>query len=115
MTGVDAVIEQAARLIDPDSWRLHDTGTFPPEHPAAQAVVRRSMIQSRRLHDAGLLAPGLLTEEWAVQMGADGPLELLESRDKGEEFAHDDETIMHCYVSEWLPADRAEGDGRADT
>src|SRR5699024_3810579 len=50
------IVERAARTIDPDSWRLHDQGTFPPDHPAAQAVVRGSLATAQRLHDKGLLA-----------------------------------------------------------
>ena len=51
----DEIIEQAARAIDPGSWKIRDGGPFPPEHPAAQAVVRESMEAAQRLADAGLL------------------------------------------------------------
>lgn len=50
------IVERAARVIDPDGWRLHDQGPFPPEHPAAQTVVRRSLATAHRLQEAGLLA-----------------------------------------------------------
>ena len=57
MTGMEHAIEQAARIIDPDGWRLRDSGTLPLDHPGAQAVVRRSLETARALSDAGLLAP----------------------------------------------------------
>ena len=38
--------ERIARALDPSSWQLHDSGTFPPEHQAPQAVIRRSMDEA---------------------------------------------------------------------
>ena len=47
-----ASIEAIARAIDPESWRIRDTGPFPPEHEAARAVVRRSTEAAKRVQDA---------------------------------------------------------------
>lgn len=68
-------------------------------HARAREHVARAMA------DASLLAPAPLREEWAVEMGAGGPRELFDSRSAAKEFAHEDETVLHRHVTDWLPAD----------
>lgn len=130
MTGMEHAIEQAARLIDPDGWRLRDSGTLPLDHPGAQAVVRRSMETARALAEGGLLAPVPLTEEWhAAYYGTtrDGVRHLRLIGTEGSR-EHADDTRADCAqddpdtrfflvrrpVHAWEPVDRAEGDGSAD-
>lgn len=35
-------VEEVARIIDPDSWRVYDTGALPKDHVGAQRLISRS-------------------------------------------------------------------------
>lgn len=116
MTGMEHAIEQAARLIDPDGWRLRDSGTLPLDHPGAQAVVRGSLETARALAAAGLLVPAPLRGR-AIEQAA---------RAEAERKARDEywcgDTDVFAAGAEWAVArvvradtvDRAQGDGRAE-
>ena len=67
----------------------------------------------RTLTEAGLLAPAPLREEWGIRWD-DGVWEYYRNRAEAEFGAGDEGTPVHRYVSDWLPVDRAEGDGSAD-
>lgn len=118
MTGMEAAIEQAARIIDPDAWRLRDGGGLPLDHPGAHAVVRKSLDIARALHAAGLLAPAPLREEWGSEMHDARPgssSHVLYARDPENaqwQIDHNLEwatgRIVHRYVTDWLLVDKEE-------
>lgn len=68
---------------------------------------------SRDLYDRGLPGPAPLREEWGIQWD-DGVWEYYRSRAEAEVEAGDEGALVHRYVSDWMPVDRAEGDGSAD-
>ncbi|KAA0916449.1 hypothetical protein [Dietzia sp. ANT_WB102] len=75
-------------------------------------------IIASALHAAGLLAPEPLREEWGLRYMnlADEPIYTSKSasRQDAESAACDGDQLVRRLVTDWLPADRAEGDRRAD-
>jgi len=114
MTGMDQAIERAARAI----WDAQAEGLVKPRDLAEV------------LASAGLLAPAPLTEEWSAAftgIAPDGTEHIrLIGTPGGREHAQetcddcnaDDPDVLFFLVRrpvyDWLPVDRAEGDGRAD-
>lgn len=84
--------------------------TGPESYPVIVAILGR---YTGALAAAGLLAPAPLADEFMVRLGPDGPMESFSTRSAAEAFAaQDDEfaVLLRC-ATDWLPADRAEGDG----
>ena len=100
-SALEHAIEQSARIVrdgDPEGMG------YAQAHNIARALA-----------DAGLLAPGPLREEWATRFengrlrpGKDMPYDLWWKGDppKGEN--------VRRYVTDYVPVDRAEGDGRTE-
>ena len=121
MSALEKAIEQAARIIDPDGWRLRDSGTLPLDHPGAQAVVRHSLETARALADAGLIN-GFRPGRWWRVMGPDRHLwaetssehEARERMRPGDRLYRQWETERSTRWELVDAVDRAEGDGRAE-
>lgn len=103
MTGMEHAIERAIEVLDAVD-RNHDLDS---------GDLASSEEYARALHEAGLLAPAPLREEWGIRWD-DGVWECYRNRAEAEFGAGDEGTPVHRYVSDWLPVDRAEGDGSTD-
>ena len=103
MTDMEHAIEQAARIIH---------GCTGDEDGAP--------VAARSLAEAGLLAPAPLTEEWAVGKSWEDPSLGWVAHDPSDEWLAREQAhgrarpLLRRYVTEFLPLNRAEGDGRAD-
>lgn len=95
-----AAIERQADVVA-DGLHLDVQGVLTP-HWIAEALATN-----------GLLAPAPLREEWGIRWD-DGVWECYRNRAEAEFGAGDEGTPVHRYVSDWLPVDRAEGDGSTD-
>jgi len=99
-------------------------GTYHQDEQAYLVPQARVVVQ--HLAEKGLLAPAPLREEWAVEGTLDsgddwiadaefatrlGAEDFLESN---EGARRDGGHISRRYFTDWLPVDRAEGDGSAD-
>lgn len=119
MTGMEHAIEHAAKVM----WEA-------PTADFGGVSERDAHFLARALADAGLLAPAPLREEWAAHYvngggavcrtrhEAEAALDRM-TRDShrhrvDEPPAPEIAGIYARYVSDWLPVDRAEGDGSAD-
>jgi len=109
-------IDRAARLIyqlrHPEGDPIG--GVF--EGPSwAEIEMRDAQATARALAEAGLLAPAPLTEEWATRF--ENGLRLPGRERKYGRWCKGDPpkgVNVRRYVTDWLPVDRAEGDGRAE-
>ena len=94
MSAMEHAIEDAARLIAAKTTELGSS---------TMRGLDRAILAARALASAGLLAPAPLFEETEtdqiVQWG--GRPAVIERRRR--------------WVTDWMPADQAEGDGSADT
>ena len=117
MDNMEHAIEQAAQVMwKRDNPDLHPAWVDRSWEDAGESGERADYeLRARALAEAGLLAPAPLREEWATRFpngymrpGKDMPYDSWWKGDppKGVNVRH--------YVSDWLPADPAEGDGRAD-
>lgn len=120
MTGMEHAIEQAARVMARAYFGE------PVEHDDMECATEWARV----LADAGLLAPAPLREEWSAAFTAVSPdgtrrIERIGtpgSREHSQETcddcnADDPEVLfflVRSHYTDWLPVDRAEGDGRAD-
>ena len=113
MTGMEHAIEKAADVIRAAIENQADI-VADGMHLDVQGVITPHWI-AEALATNGLLSPAPLREEWATRFpngymrhGKDMPYDSWWKGDppKGVNVRH--------YVSDWLPADPAEGDGRAD-
>lgn len=129
MTGMEHAIEQAterAELVLAPHFRNVALGGVEDDTHLGALVLRAVDA----LADAGLIAPAPLREEWAARYvngggavcqtryEAEAALDRM-TRDShrhrvDEPPAPEIAGIYARYVSDWLPVDRAEGDGRAD-
>ena len=110
MTGMEHAIEQVAK-------RLHSSYCeCEGWHAECQGPQVGDRRVARRLAAEGLIAPAPLREEWAVQwVRRGGEIRTYPCDDEADaRDCADDETTVHRYVSDWLPVNRAEDDGRAD-
>ena len=118
MTGMEHAIEQAIEVLDAVD-RNHDLDS---------GDLASSEEYARALHEAGLLAPAPLREEWGgemrdVRLDRDPyVLHALGPDNAQWQIEHNPTVttgrIMHRYTTGWFPADavvRAEGDGGAVT
>ena len=109
MTGMEHAIDRAAEVIRAAIDRQADI-VADGMHLDVQGVITPHWI-AEALATNGLLAPAPLREEWGIRWD-DGVWEYYRNRAEAEVGAGDEGTPVHRYVSDWMPADRAEGDGR---
>ena len=119
-------IERAAQVLYAHEWDQNADGKCACGFPCDGDHVKH---QARTLAEAGLLAPAPLREEWRAAYYGVGPDGVRHLRLIGTEGTreHADETRADCSrddpdtrfflvrrpVHDWLPVNRAEGDGRA--
>ena len=108
MTGMEYAIEQAARVIQQarDAGAVYDDAGEPLS--ASETIVRA-------LHDAGLLAPAPLRQEWGSEVRDARPDRdpyVLYARDRDNaqwQIEHNPEwatgRIVRRYRTAWLPAE----------
>ena len=124
MNGMEHVIEKVANALhgdqcaeDPDPGERCNCG--------ADDFYRQAEIVLDTLREVGLLAPAPLREEWRIWgEDDDGEWELgrdFESREEAEQFITENPWArdrrgypVRRPLSDWLPVDRAEGDGRGE-
>ena len=106
VTDIERAIEQAEAIVCSVFDDAPDEGLDPFDF-ARETV--------RALTEAGLLAPGALTEEWGADcyLGSE-PEAYSERRNAEKQLAYEGGSLLRRYVSDWMPVDRAEGDGRTD-
>lgn len=139
MTGMEHATEQAPIVKVAESFEgegpVHDAtilmmktwGEQEPSHGVSQhpaSYVATFVDMARALADAGLLAPAPLREEWGSEVRDVRPdrdpyvLWAIDLDNAQWQIEHNPDwatgRIMHRYRTDWLPVDRAEGDGRAD-
>lgn len=104
MTGMEHVVREVAFAL----------GTYHQDEAAYLVPQARVVVQ--HLAEKGLIAPAPLREEWAVQwVRRGGEIRTYPCDDEADaRDCADDETTVHRYVSDWMPVNPAEGDGRAD-
>ena len=123
MTGMEHAIEQVANALhgdqcaeDPDPGERCNCG--------ADDFYRQAEIALDTLREVGLLAPAPLRKEWGSEVRDVRPdrdpyvLRALGPDNAQWQIEHNPDyatgRIMHRYRTDWLPVDRAEGDGSAD-
>ena len=125
MTGMEYAIEQAARSL---YGHRQSVGDFPDgltdwddlPDPWCDEWREAGEHVVRALAEAGWLAPAPLTEEWAVGKSWEDPSLGWVAHDPSDEWLAREQAhgiarpLLRRYVTEFLPVDRAEGDGRAD-
>ena len=124
MTGMEQTIERVARAIRRTREFQAGAAFGVPE----DAYEDYALGVARALASAGLLAPAPLREEWGSSDQPDMNMEP-EFRDEpagwwsyvdtdaegmAREHAGSDGKVWRRLVTDWFPADRAEGDGRAE-
>ena len=112
MTGMGNVVREVAFAL----------GTYHQDEQAYLVPQARVVVQ--HLAEKGLLAPAPLREEWGSEVRdvrPDRDPYVLYARDPDNaqwQIDHNPEwatgRIMHRYRTDWLPVERAEGDGSAD-
>ena len=117
MTGMEKAIEIIRRQIERQADRFESIGA------SAHVEVEGSLTPfwiAEALAEAGLLAPAPLTEEWAVGKSWEDPSLGWVAHDPSDEWLAREQAhgrarpLLRRYVTEFLPLNRAEGDGRAD-
>ena len=118
MTGMEHAIEQVARvLIAHPSIPNHKDAirdicpSCPDADVAGPNSPSHAAHQARALADAGLLAPAPLREEWGL-LHPSGNTDMRRDRAHAESGVGNGWAVARRYVSDWLPVDRAEGDGK---
>ena len=127
VTGMEHATEIIRRQIERQADRFESIGA------SAHVEVEGSLTPywiAEALAEAGLLTPAPLREEWAARY-VNGGGAICPTRDEAEAAldrmtrdshrhrvdeppAPEIAGIYARYVSDWLPVDRAEGDGRAE-
>lgn len=118
MTGMEHTIEHAARVLNAEGACCGDCGREPGDPLSECPDCERFLTgYARALASSGLLAPAPLREEWAV-VRPDWHGELrydrYDQRIGAERECWHEDQVVRRLVTEWEPADRAEGDGSAD-
>lgn len=111
---MEHAIEQVANALHGDQC-AEDPDPSERCNCGAGDFYRQAEIVLDTLREAGLIAPAPLREEWAVQwVRRGGEIRTYPCDDEADaRDCADDETTVHRFVSDWLPVDRAEGDGKA--
>lgn len=109
--------------IDTSPGRVHETGKREHIDRAAEVIAElsgdcraRIVAIAEMLDEAGLLTPAPLREEWTAAWEGLGATRIGFAQDDPDDIEGipPGGWVVHRFVSDWLPVDRAEGDGRAE-